>query len=189
MTVKIKKKAAETGLRRIVEEMSGVDLSLCYQCKKCTSGCPVAKLSQSPPSEIVRRLQLGAGDELLENEHIWLCLTCETCYSRCPMQINIAAVMDALRALALARNASLPKGNAPAFNRAFLNTVKTYGRSYDLSAIAQYKLGGGNLIQDIGKFPAMLKKGKIAVLPPSGADKQTVKQIFNKAQQTKGSGR
>lgn len=189
MTVKIKKQAAETGLRRIVEEMSGVDLSLCYQCKKCTNGCPVAKLSQSPPSEIVRRLHLGAGDELLENDHIWLCLSCETCYSRCPMQINVAAVIDALRALALARNASLPKGNAPLFNRTFLNTVKTYGRSYDLSAIAQYKLGATNLTQDIDKFPAMLKKGKMAILPPAGADKKTVRQIFKKTQQTKGSGK
>jgi heterodisulfide reductase subunit C2 len=185
MTVKIKKQTTETGLRRIVEEMSGVDLSLCYQCKKCTSGCPVAKLSQSPPSEIVRRLQLGAGNELLENEHIWLCLACETCYSRCPMQINLAAVMDALRTLALTRKAALPLGNSPLFNRAFLKAVESYGRSYDLRAIMQYKLGGGNLMQDVEKFPSMLKKGKMAILPPSGADKKTVKQIFKKAQQLK----
>lgn len=189
MTIKIKKQAAETGLRRKVEEMSGVDLSLCYQCKKCTCGCPVAKLSQSPPSEIVRRLQLGAGNELLENDHIWLCLSCETCYSRCPMQINVASVIDALRALTLTRKTSLPRGNSPLFNRTFLKAVETYGRSYDLLAIMQYKLGGGNLTQDIEKFPTMLKKGKMAILPPFGADKKTVKQIFKKTQQHKGSGK
>jgi len=189
MTVKIKKQAAERGLRRKVEELSGVDLSLCYQCKKCSNGCPVAKLSQSPPSEIVRRLQLGAGDELLENDHIWLCLSCETCYSRCPMQINLASVMDALRCLALDRKASLPKGNSPLFNRAFLKAVEAHGRSYDLRAIMEYKLGGGSLTQDVEKFPTMLKKGKMAILPPSGADKKTVKQIFKRAQQAKGSGK
>jgi heterodisulfide reductase subunit C len=187
MTVKISKQSKAAGLKPIIEEMTGVDLSLCYQCKKCSSGCPSAKFSQSPPAEIVRRLLLGAGDELLENDHIWLCLSCETCYSRCPMQLNIAAVIDALRALALEKKAKVPAGNVPVFNRAFLKAVETYGRSYDLSAILQYKLSGNKMIQDVEKLPTMLKKGKIAVLPPSGADKKTVKKIFNRARQAKGS--
>ena len=97
MAVKIKKPTTENGLRKIVEEMSGVDLGTCYQCKKCTSGCPVARLTKSVPSEIIRRLHLGAGNELLDSDLIWMCLSCETCYSRCPMQINTAAVIDALR--------------------------------------------------------------------------------------------
>ncbi len=189
MTVKIKKKAAETGLRRIVEEMSGVDLSACYQCQKCTSGCPVAKFTQSPPSEIVRRLHLGAGNELLESDIIWMCLSCETCYARCPMEINVAAVMDALRALSLQRGASPPKGNMPLFNRVFLGTVRTFGRAYDLSMIAAYKLGTRTFRADMDKLPAMLKKGKMALLPPSGADRAVVKRIFGRARQNKGTGK
>jgi hypothetical protein len=35
----------------------------------------------------------------------------------------------------------------------------------------------------------MLKKGKIAILPPSGADKGKVKRIFEKAAKNKGAGR
>ena len=189
MTVRIKKKSAGSGLLRIVEEMSDVDLSLCYQCKKCTSGCPVAKFTQSPPSEILRRLQLGAGNELLESDIVWMCLSCETCYARCPMEIDVASVMDALRALALEREASIPEGNEPLFNRMFLKTVKTFGRVYDLPMIVAYKLGARTLMKDTDKFPAMLKKGKMALLPPSGADKQVVKRIFDRAQQNKGSGK
>jgi len=68
----------------------------------------------------------------------------------------------------------------------FLNTVKSYGRAYDLQFIAMYKLGTGNLKQDMDKIPAMLKKGKMAILPPSGADKNKVKRIFKKATQNKG---
>ena len=102
MTIKIKKQAADSGLIRFVEEMSDVDLSGCYQCKKCSSGCPVAKNTQSPPSEIVRRLHLGAGNELLESDIIWICLSCETCYARCPMEINVykgANQVDCIRCL------------------------------------------------------------------------------------------
>ena len=144
MTIKIKKQS-EKGLRQTAEEMSGVDLSLCYQCKKCASGCPVTKYTQSPPSEIIRRLHLGAGDELLESDLVWMCLSCETCYGRCPMDINIPAVM-----------------------------------------IMGYKLGSGSLMQDVEKFPSMLAKGKMAVLPPLGAEKKVVKRIFDRSKQAKG---
>ena len=188
MTVKITKQAAG-GIIRIVEEMSDVDLSGCYQCKKCSSGCPVAELTQSSPSEIVRRLHLGAGSELLESDIIWMCLSCETCYARCPMDINVGSVIDALRALALARGASTTKGNMPLFNRAFLRTVKIFGRAYDLPMIAVYKLGTRTFIKDTGKFPTMLKKGKIALLPPSGVDKRVVKRIFGRVQQRKEAGK
>jgi heterodisulfide reductase subunit C len=186
MTVKIKKKNEGFSLRRTVEEMSGVDLSACYQCKKCASGCPVTKLTKSPPSEIVRRLQLGAGDELLETDLIWTCLSCETCYGRCPMEINIPSVIDALRVLSIERGTPAPQGNAPLFNRLFLGTVKTFGRTYDLSMIAGYKLGTGQVVSDMDKFPAMLAKGKMAVLPPSGAEKKTVRRIFDRSGQNKG---
>jgi len=186
MTVKIKKQTADGGIIRIVEEISDVDLSVCYQCKKCTSGCPIAKLTQSSPSEIIRRLHLGAGSELLESDIIWMCLSCETCYARCPMEINVASVMDTLRALALEKRASTAKGSIPLFNRLFLRTVKTFGRAYDLPMIVAYKLGTRTFMKDTGKFPTMLKKGKMALLPPSGADKRVVKQIFGRAQQNRG---
>ena len=185
MTIKIGKQS-DKGLKPVVEEMSGVDLSICYQCKKCSGGCPVNKHVQSPPSEIIRRLHLGAGDELLESELVWMCLSCETCYGRCPMQINFPAVIDALRSLAVKKGARSPKGDMPLFNRKFLEGVQTFGRSYDLSMIMQYKLGSGSLMQDTDKFPTMLAKGKMAMLPPVGADKKMVKRVFEKSQGSKG---
>ena len=186
MTIKINKTPAGTGLKPVVEEMSGVSLDACYQCRKCSAGCPVAGPAKSAPSEIIRRLHLGAGDELLENGLVWMCLSCETCYGRCPMEINFAAVIDALRSLALAKGSRVPAGNMPLFNRMFLANVRVFGRSYDLSMISGYKLGSGDLMSDTEKFPTMLKKGKMAILPPSGADKKAVRRIFEKAMQGKG---
>jgi len=178
MTIKIGKATQGTGLKPLVEEMSGVNLGVCYQCRKCSAGCPVAVPAKSAPSEVIRRLHLGAGDELLESGLVWMCLSCETCYGRCPMQINFAAVIDALRSLSIARGVRAPRGNMPLFNRMFLENVRIFGRSYDLSMIAGYKLGSGTLMNDTEKFPSMLRKGKIAILPPSGADKKVVRRIF-----------
>jgi len=179
MTIVISKKRRSTGLRPVVEQMSGVKLDTCYQCRKCSAGCPVADAAKSAPSEIIRRLHLGAGDELLESGLVWMCLSCETCYGRCPMQINFPAVIDALRSLSVAKGIKAPKGNMPLFNRMFLENVKIFGRSYDLSMIMGYKLGSGKIMDDAGKFPAMLGKGKMALLPPSGADKKSVRRIFD----------
>ncbi|MGD0781102.1 MAG: 4Fe-4S dicluster domain-containing protein [Dehalococcoidales bacterium] len=178
MTIRIKKQSPGKSLRSVVEQRAEVDLSSCYQCKKCSIGCPVTGLVISPPAEIIRRLQLGAGDELLQTDLVWTCLSCETCYARCPNEINFAGIIDALRAVSLEKGLAKPKGNSPLFNRRFLDTVKSYGRAYDLQMIVAYKLGTGKLMDDMEKFPEMLKKGKIAVLPPSGADKSKVKRIF-----------
>jgi heterodisulfide reductase subunit C len=184
MTLQIRRKTGARGIRAAVEEASGVSMNACYQCLKCTAGCPVAPHTTTPPSEIVRRLQLGAGEELLESEMIWLCLSCEICYARCPMGINVCAVMDSLKALARERGAAVPKGNMPLFNRLFLDKVKKHGRSYDLGMIVNYKLKTRKLSQDAEKLPAMLRKHKIAILPPSGGDKGRAKRIFGAAQKT-----
>jgi len=183
--ITIKKKKNSRALKDAVEALSGVDLSVCYQCKKCSGGCPVAALTRSRPSEIMRLLHLGAGDELLASDLVWMCVSCGACSARCPMGIDVAVVMDTLRCLALERGAPKPEGNAPLFNRAFLKTVETFGRSYEMGLIAAYKLGTGKLMNDAEKFPAMLKKGKIALLPPRGADRQTVKRIFKKVKASK----
>ena len=184
--ITIKKSKNGQTLKGAVEQLSGVDLSVCFQCKKCSSGCPVAALTRSRPAEVMRQLHLGAGDELLASDLVWTCVSCETCSARCPMGIDVAAVMDALRRLARERGARTPQGNVPLFNRAFLKTVETFGRSYEIGMIAAYKLGTGKLMDDTEKFPAMLKKGKIALLPPRGGDRKTVKRIFRRSKAGKG---
>jgi heterodisulfide reductase subunit C len=188
MAVTVKKLKTESVIK-VVQEASGVDLNVCFQCKKCTSGCPVAKMVKSPPSEIMRRLHLDAGDELLESDILWMCVSCETCSARCPMGINVAAVMDTLRHLALQKGAPKQEGNVPLFNRAFLRTVKMFGRTYDIGMIAAYKIGSLKLMGDTEKFPSMLKKRKIALLPSLKGDRKITKRIFKKAKERQGAGK
>jgi len=186
MTIKIGKQSATDSLLRRVEKMAEVSLEKCYQCKKCSVGCPVAGNVKSPPAEIIRRLQLGAGKELLTTDLIWTCLSCDTCYARCPNEINFAAVVDALRSIALEQGTAPGPGNPPLFNRMFLNTVKAFGRVYDLQMIALYKMRTLNLKQDMEKFPTMLRKGKMSLLPSTGGNKKTTQRIFSHVSREKG---
>jgi heterodisulfide reductase subunit C len=153
MPIRIKRAAAGRGIIDEVEALSGIDINACLQCRKCTNGCPVAGFTSPTPSEIIKKLQLGAGEEILASEIIWVCASCATCFSRCPMEINMAEVMDALRVMAEARGAAKPQGNMPLMNRLLLGTIKTFGRTYDLGAMALYKAGTASYRKDLDKLP------------------------------------
>ena len=185
MTVRIRKDGSAGSLAGAVEEMTGVELGACFQCRKCTCGCPVTAMTETTPSEIMRRLHFGAGEELLAGDLVWMCASCETCSARCPTGVDVAGVIDALRALALERGAPAPPGNQPLFNRAFLKTVELFGRTYDIGMIAAYKLGSLRLMNDVEKFPAMLAKGKIALAPPRGSARGVVRRIFARMRKTR----
>jgi heterodisulfide reductase subunit C len=179
MAILISKEKKAAILMETVEKISGVNISECLQCKKCSNGCAVAGLTKTSPSETIRRLQLNTGDGLLESDLVWMCVSCETCYTRCPMKIDMAAVMDALRSIAIRKNTSAQKENVPVFNKSFLNTVRLFGRTYDLGMIAAFKVSTSSYLQDTDKFPMMLKKRKIALLPSFKGNKKYIKRIFN----------
>ena len=186
MTLVLEKGLKTGSIREQVVKISDVEINSCLQCKKFTNGCPVVNMVDTPPSEIIRMLQLNAGVEILKSKLVWMCASCETCYSRCPMKIDMAAVMDALRIIDANKSAVLTaNGKVRKMNASFLNSVKMFGRTYDLGMIAVFKLKTLNMLQDTDKFPLMLKKKKIALFPGFGADKKYIKRIFRTVKKNK----
>jgi len=84
-----------------IEEISGQNLLACYQCGKCSAGCPAIYEMDILPNQIIRFAQLGLKDELLQSKSIWICASCLTCNARCPKGINIAEVIEAIRQILL----------------------------------------------------------------------------------------
>ena len=76
-------KARDLKFKQQVEEESGQNLSACYQCGKCTAGCPSAQVYDRQVSQIMRAVQMGLKEEALKNRSLWLCLSCSTCSARC----------------------------------------------------------------------------------------------------------
>jgi len=85
-----------------VELISGQDLLACNQCGKCGAGCPVASALDLLPNAVIRLAQLGQED-VLETQTIWVCAACQTCVSRCPKDVDVPRVMEALRIIAMQR--------------------------------------------------------------------------------------
>lgn len=84
-----------------VQEISGQNLLACYQCGKCSAGCPAVSQMDILPNQIIRYAQLGFRDELLRTKSIWICASCLTCNTRCPKGINIAEIIEAIRQILL----------------------------------------------------------------------------------------
>lgn len=101
MRIRLSIEALRNDFVRKIEEYSGQDLLACYQCGKCSAGCPAAFAMDMLPSQIIRLIQLGQIQEVLDSSTIWFCAACQTCYARCPKGVDLSRIMEALRDIAL----------------------------------------------------------------------------------------
>ena len=127
-----------------VEKSSGVKVSACYQCKKCSSGCPVTFAMDYLPNQILHMIQMGLKDEVLKSATIWVCASCETCTTRCPNDIDIAKIMDVMRRESLNSGLAVGEKKVTVFHEAFLSSIESRGRVYELGMIGHYSLKSGD---------------------------------------------
>lgn len=153
-------------------------VELCYHCHKCTAGCPVLPEMAYGPDQILRLIQLGEREKVLTCGDIWICASCETCGTRCPNEINVAEVMDALRAMSLAQGLDTQEPNTRRFHGLFLDLVGRFGRMHELSLMIIYKLVSMDLMADVGSGIQMMLKGKIPLLPHRSKGADDVKRMY-----------
>ena len=130
-----------------VKEESGEDPTLCYQCGNCTAGCPYTEYFDFPVSQVMRLLQTGQKETILNSHSIWLCATCETCTTRCPCEIDIAHIMDVLRIIAR-RGGYVSEKDIKVFYDSFLSSLENHGRVFEVGILMGYNLRTGHLMAD-----------------------------------------
>jgi heterodisulfide reductase subunit C2 len=161
------------------------DPALCYQCGKCSAGCPVREFADAPPNRVVRYAQLGFIDKVLTSPTIWLCAGCQTCTSRCPQQFDLAKFMDAAREIAIESGVVSGDKKAEDFHKAFLNQIENFGRAFEIGMLIDYKLKSKDFFQDMDLAPSTLSKGKLCFLPHKIKGRDQVKKIFKKSGEDK----
>lgn len=87
-----------------VEELSGESVNACIRCGTCSAGCPFVNEMDVLPERIFKKIVLGDKKGILEKNTMWICAACFTCSVRCPRDIDIAKIMEAVRQIMLREN-------------------------------------------------------------------------------------
>jgi heterodisulfide reductase subunit C2 len=162
-----------------IVEASGETPQACYQCQKCSAGCPVAYAMDILPNQILRHIQYDHREKVLTSKTIWICASCYTCSVRCPNNIDIAKIMDTLRNIAIRSGVTPGEKDIPVFHSVFLDTIKSKGRIHELSLILQFKTKTRDFLKDAGLGWKMYKRGKIKLLPSRFRGGKEIQDIFN----------
>ena len=157
---------ATAGFCDEVARASGQDIEACYQCGKCTAGCPTAPAMDLTPNQVIRAVQLGLKDLVLDANAVWHCAGCETCASRCPRDIDMARVNKALARMCLLEKRRPKDPAVAAFHQSFMDSMGRWGRAHELEVIGLTKLrNGSQRLKDIPLGGALFGKGRLAILP------------------------
>jgi len=176
MTVALSKENLK--LARDLQSLTGENVMLCTQCKKCTLGCPSAYAMSMKPHELMRAIQLGLDEEVYWSGTIWICLSCETCNTRCPQGINIPRVIDGLREMSSEVGHYNPYPFMPALHQIFLALVKHFGKVYELGLAVLINLRMLTPFKDIDMAAPMLLKGKLKPLPHTSKGAKELRQVM-----------
>jgi heterodisulfide reductase subunit B len=171
----------QTDLAQTIHEECGENVYLCYQCQKCTAGCPVAEHFDLTPNQLLRAAQFGQKELILHSKTIWLCAACEACSTRCPQGIDITRIMDVLKIMAQREGIEPSLRTVPMFYQVGLRNIKLFGRMYELGLMGELylrmllagELDVGHLFrEDLPLALKMVGRGKLKLLPTRPRDQE-----------------
>jgi heterodisulfide reductase subunit C len=171
---------------RLAKEMA-TPLSSCFQCKKCSAGCPLTFAMDVLPDRVIRLALLGQTEALLGCRTIWVCAACVTCSTRCPNGIDIAGVMDWLKEEAIRQGKAIDQPEVAAFHRFFLDSIRRAGGRLPEVALMRrftlYKLRRRPNIKELWEnFKlgwGLLRRGRLHPAgPPALKGRGEIKEIF-----------
>lgn len=170
-----------------VEKGGPFQVEACFQCRKCTSGCPVTFAMDLFPDEVIRLVILGQREKVLTCKTIWVCAGCETCTTRCPNEVKIAELMDRLKEMAIEEEAPCPQPQVRALHQIFLDNVRKHSRMFESTLLPVYllrsgewgrKIKNGSWLADAKLGWKMFLKGRMPLLPKTIKSKKEMKQII-----------
>lgn len=176
-----------------VEARSGQKVQECYQCSKCSGGCPFSRIMDYSPNSILEMVVYGMKDQLLSSRAIQMCIQCGTCGAQCPAGFELYEVMNVLRAMAKEEGYESKERKVLKMNEIFLGEVKNNGRMHEVGLMVKNMLSQGQLLKDVAALmpigPAMFLNGIMGigdVLPHKIQGQSAVARIFENVEKMQG---
>ena len=171
---------------------AAMPVSSCFQCKKCSAGCPLTFAMDLLPDRVIRLALLGQTETLLSCRTIWVCAACVTCSTRCPNGIDIAGVMDWLKEEALRQGKAIDQPEVAAGHRFFLESLRRAGGRLPEVALMRrftlFKLRRRPQLKELWENAklgwALFKRGRLRPIGPSALKgRDEINKIFQQAGQ------
>jgi len=175
----------ETSYSQEIAAKSRQNISLCYQCKKCASGCPVSDIMEQQNYELLRLILWNRRDAVLASNTPWVCVSCKTCSARCPNGIDIARVFDVVKEEVIDSRLPISERKIAVFNAAFLRMVRQYGRAFEMGLFGIYKFKTGTFLQDARLGLEFIKRSKLNFLPHRINRIGEIRRIFDRTRENK----
>jgi len=159
----------------------------CFQCRKCTNGCPASFEMDLFPDQVIRLAILGQKEEVLRSRTIWICASCETCSTRCPNGVRIAELMDYFKELAILTGIGVAQPQVASLHQTFLENVRLAGRVFEGGLLPVWwlrsgqigsKIKSGGIRNEMKMALKLFRKGRLATTPKTIKGKAEVSAIF-----------
>ncbi|MBL7180235.1 MAG: 4Fe-4S dicluster domain-containing protein [Desulfobacterales bacterium] len=157
-----------------MEGETGANISACFQCFRCTNACPVSHYMDIKPHQVIRYIQLGWREELLQSATIWVCLSCEMCTTYCPNEVQVAETINHLRNMAAHSSVAPREKQLALFHQTFLEALHHFGRVNEFwlmgalnlkPGVLKEKIRTGALAEEMALGLLLLRKGKLKLMP------------------------
>ncbi|HUJ17010.1 MAG TPA: 4Fe-4S dicluster domain-containing protein [Nitrospirota bacterium] len=149
-----------------VSARSGQNLQACYQCRRCAAGCPVGEETGVTPDRLIRMVLVGDREGALNNLLVWKCVSCYTCGTRCPNNIQTARITETLKKMSKEAHLKPLTPRIADFHKAFMTSTGHLGRVNEIELMAIYEtktlfkeLAKGNLNAMFEEMKSQAKLG------------------------------
>jgi len=163
-----------------IKALHDTPITRCYQCGKCSAGCPMAEEMDLLPHQVMQCILLDRRDKVLDAQTPWLCASCLTCSARCPMDIDIAAVMDGLRQISYRENRPAQRQIAR-FYRAFLEIIGRFGRAWEPMLVMLTPVSLRQRIQQAPLGVRLFLKRRMPLLPEISKGREEVAKLLKES--------
>lgn len=158
-----KSKTVTSSLQKEIEQIANINLDTCMQCGTCSGGCSGIEHMDYSPRQMIQLIKMNQRDILLNNQTIWMCLSCHVCEDRCPAGIKISRFMDALREIACSQ---IEPNMQIKFHKLFLGQVKTFGRIHEGLLMMGYALKAKAPLPPTKLIITLLRRMRVDMKPP-----------------------
>jgi len=69
----------------------------CMICGYCASACPASGVDGFDPRKLIRMVNLGLEQEVVDARWPWICTLCGRCEAECPMRVSISRLVRSVR--------------------------------------------------------------------------------------------